>query len=470
MATGCVVGPTSMKLLLTGFMIALGLQASSADEEAISRHARLASEARQRGDFNAAASEWEAIIALAPRLPEARSNLGMMWHFAEQYPKAISAFQQALQLNPKLVSAHLFLGIDYYLISRPRQAIPELLRALALEPANPLAGKWLGMSYFQAGAFEESAVALGEASRADSSDLDLLFFTSRVYSKLLFHSFEVIRSLAPRSQYLDSLRAGTDLTPGDDPEISRLASLVARGGAEAAFPGLLALTRSQPDSPEVWYWLAKAAEALALQTLDAFLTRSPASYRTHQLKAEHYRAMHDDAKAEEEYREVLKCKPEATQIHLELGNIFMASHDREHAIPEYEAELHIDPYSLVALNRIGQAYADMHEPARAQEYLARALEIDPDDYEASLALGKVKYELGDYADALRHYMAALHSRPTPDSALLFQISRTYRSLGDGPAANTWLARFRRQLSLEHQKAQDDLTPQQAGQPANEPQR
>ena len=444
-----------MRVLLIALVTSLCLCAADADQEAISVHAGRARDAQQHGNFTAAANEWQAIVALSPRTAEAHSNLGMMWHFAGQYPKAIPAFRQALSLDPKLVAPHLFLGIDYYLTSHPRAAIPELRGALDLDPDNPLARKWLGMSYFQIGDFSESAFALSAASRIDPADLDLLFFQSRVYSKILFQSYERVKSLAPDSPYLRSLRGGPDQSPGGDPDIIHWSTVLKNGKPEEALSGLFAFTRNRPEAVEGWYWLGKSSESLALKSLDMFLSRSPQSYRTHQLKAEYNRASGDDVKAAAEYREALALKPDAVQIHLELGDILMARHDHAQAVPEYEAELRADPYSLAALERIGQAYANLHEPELAGKYLARALSIEPFNYEASRVLGKVQYEQGNYAEAVQHYLIAFKNRTEPDSALLFQISKAYRSLGDNVQANAWLTRFRRELAAEHRRAQHD---------------
>ena len=455
------IPPVNMRLVLVPLVIGL-LYAADADQEAISAHLQRAREAQQHGNFVAAAAEWQAVVALSPQTAEAHSNLGMMWHFAGQYQKAIPAFQQASKLDPGLLAPHLFTGIDYYLTSHPRAAVPELRRALALDPGNRLAAKWLGMSYFQIGDFSQSVVVLEAAARTDPTDLDLLFFESRVCSRILFQSYETVKSLAPDSPYLRALRSEpkrsqTNLSPGSDPEMIRLSALLKEGKPEEALAPLLAYTRSKPEAVEAWYLLGKASEALALKSLDRFLSLSPNSYRTHQLQAEYDRAAGDDVKAAAEYRKALVMNAAAVQIHLELGNIFMAHHDSAHAVPEYEAELSVDPYSLAALQRIGQAYADLHEPELARKYLARALKIEPLDYEASRVLGKVQYELGNYADALQHYLTAFKNRTGSDSSLPFQISKVYRSLGNDEQANVWLNRFRRELSDEHQKVRRELS-------------
>ncbi len=82
-----------------------------------------ARQALEKKDYDTAAKEWEAIVRLAPELPEAHSNLGLMYHMQRKYEQAIEQFHEALRLHPKLLSASLFLGIDYYLTSRPDLAI-----------------------------------------------------------------------------------------------------------------------------------------------------------------------------------------------------------------------------------------------------------------------------------------------------------------------------------------------------------
>ena len=85
-------------------------------------HAERAKAAQQQGDFERLPKSGKPSRSSVRVVPEVYSNRGMMWHFAQDYPKAIAAFQQALRLNPKLTAPHLFLGIDYYLMSFPNKS------------------------------------------------------------------------------------------------------------------------------------------------------------------------------------------------------------------------------------------------------------------------------------------------------------------------------------------------------------
>ena len=88
-----------MKLLFAFLLV--GGQIEAFDETDLALHAERAKAAQQQGDFRKAAGEWEAIAKLRPDVPEVYSNAGMMWHFAQDYPKAIPAFRQALRLKAR---------------------------------------------------------------------------------------------------------------------------------------------------------------------------------------------------------------------------------------------------------------------------------------------------------------------------------------------------------------------------------
>ena len=169
-------------------------------------HHQRAQEALQRQDVVAAAKEFRAIVDLRPDLPQARSNLGLMYHLQRKYDPAIEQFREALRLDPKLASASMFLGIDYYLVSRPRLAIRNLERALSLDPRSAPARKWLAMSYLLAGDPLRAASELKKARRLDPNDHELTFHLGRAYLKVSQLAFLTLRSYGSESPWFFLLR------------------------------------------------------------------------------------------------------------------------------------------------------------------------------------------------------------------------------------------------------------------------
>lgn len=431
------------------WLVAARLCLAQADPAELKAHVEKAHEAQEQQDFKTAAQEWEAITKLLPNVGEAYSNLGMMYHFDQQYPHAIAAFEHAVKLSPNLLGPQLFLGIDYYLTSCSTAAIPHLEAALALAPNDPLVLKWMGMTYYELSDFKAALRKLARARQINPQDSDLLFYQSRAYTKLLFQSYETIRRLDAHSPFLEALRDKKVSVPAESPGVAAIESDFEANRLADAFEQSDQLSSRSPRNPAYWYWLGKSSEALALKTLDQFLRLAPDSYRTDQLKAEYALAIGDEDGAIKEFRVALSRRPEAPQLHESLGNIFMTRHQYERAVSEYEAEIHINPYALVSLERAGQAYAELHDSGRAMAYLDRALKIDPQSYEALHALGKVDFERGDYVNAAKHYRLAIQVNKDPEPAIFYQLSRTYKAMGDSAEAARFLARFREALATQH---------------------
>ena len=201
-------------LRLTVFLafVTVTLAQTNADP---SWHYRRAQQAMASKDYETAAEAWKAIIALAPDLPEARSNLGLTYHLQRKYELAIEHFRAALKQNPRLLSAKVFLGIDYYLTSRPDRAIEELEAARTLGPENAMVRKWLAMSYIETNRFANAITELQECRRLDPEDHELIFHLGRAYRKLSTKAFFAVRRDGLESPWLFLLRGRQFAQQGD---------------------------------------------------------------------------------------------------------------------------------------------------------------------------------------------------------------------------------------------------------------
>lgn len=166
-------------------------------------------------DYGTAATAWRAVIKLAPDLPQARSNLGLVYHLQQNYTAAIDQFREALSQDPQLLAARVFLGISYYLTSRPDQAIQELEKARALDPNSAMARKWLAMSYVQVKQPERAIEELQACRRLDPDDHDLVFHLGRVYRRISDRAFRAVRQAGYESAWLFLLRGRQFVTQGE---------------------------------------------------------------------------------------------------------------------------------------------------------------------------------------------------------------------------------------------------------------
>ena len=207
------LGPRRPLRLILFLAFAASTLAQTSDDPA--RDYRRAQQAMASRDYETAAESWQAVIALAPDLPEARSNLGLVYHLQRKYEPAIEQFREALKQNPQLLAAKVFLGIDYYLTSRPGRAIEELEGARGLDPQSAIARKWLAMSYVQTERFANAITELEACRRLDPKDHELIFHLGRAYRKLSTKAFLAVRRAGLESPWLFLLRGERFAQQGD---------------------------------------------------------------------------------------------------------------------------------------------------------------------------------------------------------------------------------------------------------------
>ena len=196
-------------------LVSAGKGSAQLADKVLNQHYSRARQALEAQDYKTAADEWKAIVDLMPGLPEARANLGLMYHQQRKYDRAIEQFREGLRLNPKLVSASVFLGVDYYLTSRADLAIPQLRRASSLDPQQVLPRKWLAMSLFEAGDFASAISELKQCQRLDPGDRELIFHLGRVYMKLAFSAFRSLRMDGAETPWFFVLRGDQFTYQGD---------------------------------------------------------------------------------------------------------------------------------------------------------------------------------------------------------------------------------------------------------------
>jgi tetratricopeptide (TPR) repeat protein len=119
----------------------------------------------QRADIDAAVTELQAGIQLAPNDASLHYNLGLAYKLKDQLEKAVPEFQTAIRLQPDLADAHYTLGVLFWQKGEFDQATGELQKAIQQQPNYAEAYYTLGTVLKQQGKLPEAAAALREAIR-----------------------------------------------------------------------------------------------------------------------------------------------------------------------------------------------------------------------------------------------------------------------------------------------------------------
>ncbi|MGD8687022.1 MAG: adenylate/guanylate cyclase domain-containing protein [Syntrophobacterales bacterium] len=130
------------------------------------------------------AKAWnEKALALDDSLPDAHSQLGILYAMTRQHDKAVAETERGVELDPNSATAHDLLGMTLNYAGRPEEAIPVLKKAIRLEPLAP--GKYyyhLGWAYLFTGQCAEAIAACEEALRRASNNLFAHLSVTAAYS------------------------------------------------------------------------------------------------------------------------------------------------------------------------------------------------------------------------------------------------------------------------------------------------
>ncbi len=173
--------------------------------QGIEEHFRAAQQEQQAGQLDAAAHEYQAVLKLDPRLPEAYANLGLVYYAQANFEDSATALGKANELRPHMRGVGLWLGIDYVKLNQAARAIPLLREAVTLDPKDKQAQSWLGTALWNAGHTTAAIDQLIKASTLFPSDPDLLFVLGEAYRKAADQDIESILAAASGMPMLNQI-------------------------------------------------------------------------------------------------------------------------------------------------------------------------------------------------------------------------------------------------------------------------
>ena len=144
-----------------------------------------------------------------------------------------------------------------------------------------------------------------------------------------------------------------------------------------------------------------------------------------------YMAKESSDLAVEHFQKAIHLKPDYSLAKNNLGSAYLVRKEWSKAIPLLEEVtkdmLYATPHFPLA--NLGWAYYNLGDYGKAREYLTKALDAVPNFLVAQLNLGRVNLATGRLHDALALFEAAAENAPK-NAALLLEMGRTYRLLGD----------------------------------------
>lgn len=295
--------------------------------------------------FDAAAHEFQAALALNPQNIAARANLGTLEWMRGDCGAARIDLRQALHADPSLLRVEGLLGICEKRLG-DAAAEPHLTAAFKAlkDPRLRLdVGVELGDLYYQRGDIDSALPVVRQLVALDPENIDILFFAQHLYQEMADETMNKLALIAPHSARMQQVIAEHLVNAGDLKDAAE--HYRAALSLDPALPGAHfelaeAIVEAAPANP--------AAQAEGRKELEA--------------------ALHQDG--------------ESSRLECELGRVAYLEGKFDIALAHYERAYDINPREIEAQMGIGRIFMDRNKPQQALPYLAQAVAQDPLNAEA----------------------------------------------------------------------------------------
>lgn len=333
----------------------------------IKQHVEAGLAAKQAGDLDSAAREFQRVTELAPSLPAAFVNLGAVYYEKRDFARAIPPLEQALKLNPDLPGAQAMLGLALLAQGYANASIPHLETGQQMDA--------LGVALLEAGRPREAIDKLEAALEKRRDDPDLLYYLGQAHNRLSKQAFEVILQRQPESPRAHQIMGEANAETGN------------RDAAKTHFQAAL---KARSDLQGGHYALGEIA-----------------------LAAGDYQA------AEQEFRQEATRFPGSSAAAYKLGSVLLNRGDTRQALAKLQLADQLQPNMPETLLELGKAQAALGEHGSAEKTFRRVVENETSSTLAAAAhfqLAQLYRQSGRLSDAdreLRQFQALKRGSVAP---------------------------------------------------------
>jgi Tfp pilus assembly protein PilF len=292
-------------------------------------------------------------------------------------------FLRRVELEPELASNRMDLALQYASAHDIERAKSELQEAIRLQPDDPAPHVQLAVIFFRAHESDAAVAELRAAARSIPYGVRLHVALSDAL-EFSGHTFEAI---------------------------GELQNLVSVHAADAvASDALVRLYLKHKDQKSAIEETRRSLQASSLAYTDELEFVNARYQDEHQLAYLLFEDRQFEA-ATEQYRYLLRLKPDDAGLHNDFGNVLLAEHDAADASDEYYAAIRLDPEMSAAHNNIGLCLAQKNNLDGAISEFRRALDINPNEAHTQVFLGAALGQKGDLKGAKEQFQDAIQKNP-----------------------------------------------------------
>jgi tetratricopeptide (TPR) repeat protein len=363
--------PRILSLALISFLLAAPAFAQNAANAnaALSRETALNME--QQGRLTDAEAAWRAILKAQPGNAEALAHLGLIASHQEDYKDGAVYYRKALAVNPKLPGVRLNLGLALFKSGEMKEAVPvftQLLKSAA--PDSPDAQRYtilLAMSHYGAQDYAQAVPLLKQAAARDPQNLTLLM--TLAHSCLWSKQYPCVLDTYHEILALNAESAEADMLAGEASD-----ELHDHGDAIEQFR---AAVKANPNEPEVHFglgyllWTQKHLDEAATE-FQAELANDPKHAQSMLYLGDTYLQLNQPEKARPFLEQAEQADPSQWRVHLDLGILAADAGQSDEALRQLTLADKQQPAEVSVHMRLGRLYKATGKNAEAKAEFDKA--------------------------------------------------------------------------------------------------
>ncbi len=365
-----------------------------------------------QNNLTAAIQEMNQALAIAPGRSESYLLLALLELRANRPDQAEANFKKATEADPKAMNAQLALGGFYQSHNRLPEAEQQYQHAVGLEPKNPAPRAALVRLFMQEGKKDEAEAFL----RRTKKDLPENPEGYRMLGDFYFANGELDKAVAEYTSLFNDHPKDVQVKK------NYIQLLILKNRLDEA--GKLNAEVLKSNAHDVDALVYKGQIQLrqfdtggAVVSLQAALRNDPDNAVAHYQLGLAFSQQHDPSRAEAEWREAVRLRPDLTDAQRSLAALEISRNEVDAVLQTAQQIISAQPYSADGFILKGIADLARLKFADAQNDALEAQKRAPQSPTPYVELANIQLAQKHYADAEKIYQQALEKDPSSSEGL-----------------------------------------------------
>jgi tetratricopeptide (TPR) repeat protein len=329
----------------------------------------------QQGKNPEAEAAWRAYLKEHPTDPEPYAQLGLLEARQQHYKEAVPLYRKALAMNPRVPGLRLNLGLALFKLGDLKAALPEFTQSLKeVDPGSLDAQRLtilIGMSHYGLAEYAEAVPFLKEAAAKDQQSLPLRL--ALAHSCLWSKQYTCVMDVYHEILTLNSESAEADMLAGE-----ALDEMKDNEGSTKMFRAAVA---ANPREPNVHFglgyllWTQKIYPEAARE-FELELANDPQHVQSLVYLGDSKIQLNQPADAKPILEKAVRLDPAQPLAHLDLGILLGDAGDNEGALRELTLAEKLNPNEVNVHWRLGRLYRAMGRTDEAKAELEKASRLN----------------------------------------------------------------------------------------------